>query len=157
MQNVHNYALFEALNEALDLHRPYKNRGGPMPWSTNTREVKQMTTEEGARTILDQAVKKVLEWETTEAGSKFAPLPPPPTQLQDEYGEDIVQPPLADGEEERRNQHRQEKLGLLMTQDIEENDALWIDYEVEDTQVRFDVADMILADLAQEIAELLKS
>jgi len=37
---VHNYALFEALNEALDLKRPYKNRGGPMPWSKNIRVVK---------------------------------------------------------------------------------------------------------------------
>ena len=42
-----------------------------------------------------------------------------------------------------------------MTQDIHETDQLWIDYEVEDTQARFDLADMILADLAQEIAELL--
>ena len=38
--NVHDYALFEALNEALDLFRPYKNRGGPMPWSSNTRVTK---------------------------------------------------------------------------------------------------------------------
>jgi len=36
--------LFEALNEALDLKRPYKNRGDPMPWSKNTRVVKQATT-----------------------------------------------------------------------------------------------------------------
>lgn len=91
----------------------------------------------------------------TGAGSKYAPLPPPPTQTQDEYGDDIVQPPLADGEEERRVQHRQEKLGFLMTQDIQENNEQWIDYEVEDTQARFDVADMILADLAAEIADLL--
>lgn len=42
-----------------------------------------------------------------------------------------------------------------MTQDINETDGLWIDYEVEDTQARFDLADMILADLAAEIAELL--
>jgi len=48
----------------------------------------------------------VLDWEITNAGSKFAPLPPPPTNTQDEYGDDIIQPPLGDGEEERRNQHR---------------------------------------------------
>lgn len=43
-----------------------------------------------------------------------------------------------------------------MTQDIQETDNMWIDYEIEDTQVRFDLADMILADLASEIAALLK-
>ena len=40
IQNVHHYALFEALNEALDQERPYKNKGEPMPWSKNTRVVK---------------------------------------------------------------------------------------------------------------------
>lgn len=41
IQNVHNYATFEALNEALDYERPYKNKGQPMPWSKNTRTVKK--------------------------------------------------------------------------------------------------------------------
>lgn len=79
IQNVHNYALFEALNEALDQRRPYKNRGGPMPWSKNTRVVRQTTTVAEARSILDSAMQKVLEWSLTAAGSKYAPLPPPPT------------------------------------------------------------------------------
>lgn len=39
-----------------------------------------------------------------------------------------------------------------MTQDINETDYIWTDYEIEDTQARFDLADMILADLAAEIA-----
>lgn len=43
-----------------------------------------------------------------------------------------------------------------MTNDINEADALWLDHEVEDTQVRFDLADMILAELAAEIADLLQ-
>ena len=43
-----------------------------------------------------------------------------------------------------------------MTQDIQETDIMWTDYEIEDTQVRFDLADMILAELASEIAEFLK-
>jgi hypothetical protein len=42
-----------------------------------------------------------------------------------------------------------------VTQDIHENDPLWTDYETEDTQARFDLADMILSDLAQEIADIL--
>lgn len=123
-----------------------------MPWSINTRAVKQETSYEQAQKILQDAVKTVMEWSVTRAGSKFAPLPPPPTQTQDEYGDDIEQPPLAQGEEERRNQHRQEKLGQLMTQDIQETDQLWIDYEIEETQAKFDLADMILTDLAMEIA-----
>jgi hypothetical protein len=31
-----------------------------------------------------------------------------------------------------------------MKEDIQENELQWIDYEVQDTQARFDLADMIL-------------
>ena len=126
-----------------------------MPWSKNTRVVRQETTVDEANLILKSASQKVVEWSVTGAGSKYAPLPTPPTQMQDEFGEEILQPPLQEGEEDRKNQYRQEKLGQLMTQDIQETDVLWKDYEVEDTQVRFDLADMILADLASEIAAFL--
>ena len=51
--------------------------------------------------------------------------------------------------------HRQEKLAEPMTDDIIVNDSLWVDYEIQDTQTRFDVADMILHHLAGEIAEFL--
>lgn len=156
IQNVHNYAIFEAFNEALDSERPYKSKGTPMPWSKNTRVVGQHVTEAQAKLMIERATEKVKLWAEFGAGSKYAPLPPTPTQTQDEFGEEIVQPPLGDGEEDRRNQQRQEKLGQLMTEDIKETDVLWTDYEVEDTQVRLDLADMILADLASEIVGLLK-
>lgn len=42
-----------------------------------------------------------------------------------------------------------------MTNDIQETDHQWVDYEIENTQVEFDLADMILADLAAEICEFL--
>ena len=57
IQNVHNFALYEALNEALDSMRPYKNKGNPMPWSSQTRVVRKATTQEQARKMLDAAVE----------------------------------------------------------------------------------------------------
>lgn len=103
---MHNFALYEALNEALDSMRPYKNKGNPMPWSSQIRVVRKATTQAQAKKMLDEAVEQVMLWSETCAGSKFAPLPPPPTQTQDEYGDDIVLPPLEEGEEERKQQHR---------------------------------------------------
>ena len=55
INNVHHYSLFEALNEALDQHRPYQNKGEPMPWSKNTRAVKKIETEAQAKKVLEQA------------------------------------------------------------------------------------------------------
>jgi len=46
INNVHHYALFESINEALDASRPYQSKGEPMPWSKNTRVVKKIETEE---------------------------------------------------------------------------------------------------------------
>jgi len=43
-------------------------------------------------------------------------------------------------------------LGDLLTKEIEEQDQEWVDYENEDAQTKFDLADMILSDLASEIA-----
>ena len=155
INNVHHYSVFESLNEALDAYRPYQNKGEPMPWSKSTRVVKQVETEAQAKKVLDKARDQVIKWMRMRAGTNYAPLPDAPAATQDEMGEEIIPPPLEDGEEERRNMHRQEKLAELMTDDIIENDSLWVDYEVQDTQARFDVADMILHHLAGEIAEFL--
>lgn len=123
-----------------------------MPWSKNTRVVKQVASTEQAKQILERAKAQAIVWSKMRAGTNFAPLPEAPPQTQDELGEEVIPPPLNEGEEERRNLNRQERLAELMTQDIQENDANWIDYEIQDTQTRFDVADMILHHLAGEIA-----
>ena len=49
INNVHHYSLFESLNEALDVARPYQNKGAPMPWSKSTRVVKRIETEAQAK------------------------------------------------------------------------------------------------------------
>ena len=37
MENIHNKAIFDAVNEALDGFRPYGLRGPPLPWSKNSK------------------------------------------------------------------------------------------------------------------------
>jgi len=43
----------------------------------------------------------------------------------------------------------------VLTKDINESEPLWLDYEIEDTQTRFDLADMILTHLAGEATDIL--
>lgn len=52
INNVHHYSIFESLNEALDISRPYQNKGEPMPWSKSTRVVNQVESEEQAKGVL---------------------------------------------------------------------------------------------------------
>lgn len=35
--NIHNKALFDAINEALDEYRPFGLKGPPLPWTNKTR------------------------------------------------------------------------------------------------------------------------
>ena len=118
IRNIHHYALFEALNDALDLERPYRTKGKPMPWSTNSRTFKQITSQDQAKKLLEKAKERVLIQDKTCAGTNQAPLPVVPAQTQDEQGEEIIPPLLSAGEEERRNMHRHQKLAQLMTEDI---------------------------------------
>lgn len=60
-----------------------------------------------------------------------------------------------ESEEDRNKAERQERLGLLLTKEVHQRENDWLDYEVEDTQVRFDLADMILEELADEITQFL--
>ena len=106
INNVHHYAVFESLNDALDASRPYQNKGEPMPWSKSTRVVRKVESEAQAKDILEKAREQVIKWMQMRAGTNLAPLPDAPAQTQDEMGEEIIPPPLEEGEEERRNMHR---------------------------------------------------
>lgn len=37
-EHIHNKAIFDSVNEALNLFRPYGPRGEPMPWSSKSRK-----------------------------------------------------------------------------------------------------------------------
>lgn len=70
-------------------------------------------------------------------------MPPPSLAAQQE------------SEEERNKFERQERLGYLLTKEVHQREHEWLDYETEDTQVRFDIADMILEELAEEATTFL--
>ena len=95
-----------------------------------------------------------MEWDKTGAGTKFAP-PPPPPPAQGDYDAPQPLPNQHESEEERNKAERQERLGLLLTKEVHQKENDWLDYEYEDTQVRFDLADMILEELADEVTQFL--
>ena len=70
VENIHNKAIFDAVNEALDGFRPYGLRGPPLPWS---KQQKTLTFKYGKEETLEyllQKVKyKVLDWSHMNAGT----------------------------------------------------------------------------------------
>ena len=71
-KQVHHLAIFDAFNEALDLERPYKFKGLPNPWSKQTRITKENITTTQVDQIVQKAMERVIGWDATGAGTKFA-------------------------------------------------------------------------------------
>lgn len=65
---IHNKALFDSLNEALDYFRPYSVRGIPYPWKSTPHAIPRMVDESEVDIILEKAKEKVLFWATFQAG-----------------------------------------------------------------------------------------
>ena len=50
---------------------------------------------------------------------------------------------------------REERLARILIQEAEENEALWVDYEYEETQAKIDLADIVLEEMCGEIVSIL--
>lgn len=67
--HIHNKAIFDAVNEALNLYRPYGPHGEPMPWSNNPRQNFFVYAPETQLEIVLQQVKsKLMDWSNIRAG-----------------------------------------------------------------------------------------
>lgn len=64
MENIHNKAVYDSFNEALNLFRPYYQLGGaPYLWTFTERNLTVCQINlENIDTVFERAVMKVLEW-----------------------------------------------------------------------------------------------
>ena len=136
-EHIHNKMIFDAANEVLQKYRPYGTQGAPLPWSISDRRI-------GANkpiTVIIEEVKEVLmDWSSIQAGKICT--------------EDML---LSNGilDEELLQQVREERLASMLAEEIIEKDAVWINYEFEETQVKLDIADMVLEHLTGEVISIL--
>lgn len=123
----------------MDNYRPYGLKGPPLTWSTNLRTLTYKYSEiERIDEVLFEVQDKILTWAETEAGTltdSHTVLGAPPEIRQ------IMT------EKQFLNQIREERLANLLSVEINEGEPLWLDYEYEETQVKLDLADMVLQDL----------
>lgn len=67
--HIHNKAIFDAVNEALNMVRPYGRLGEPMPWSFRPRKnFFPFANEKDLETVLGSVKLCILEWATIGAG-----------------------------------------------------------------------------------------
>ena len=137
-EHIHNKMIFDAANEALQKYRPYGLQGIPMPWSFTCRFDKK--NNKPIKLILEEVKEELLDWSTIQAGKIST--------------EDMM---LSNGilDEELLQQVREDRLANMLAEEIIERDNIWINYEFEETQVKLDIADMILEELSGEIIKIL--
>eukprot|EP00826_Nyctotherus_ovalis_P031647 TRINITY_DN2533_c0_g1_i8.p1 TRINITY_DN2533_c0_g1~~TRINITY_DN2533_c0_g1_i8.p1 ORF type:complete len:791 (+),score=226.07 TRINITY_DN2533_c0_g1_i8:515-2887(+) len=130
---AHNRALFDAVNEALNLIRPYGLNAEPMPWSSQGRILFKSISDQGI--IVKNIKNMVLDWASFEVGT----LPGPEFMLEGRFDEEYFA-----GVRERQ-------LATLLAQEVIDNEEMWLTYEAEEAEVAVDVADMVLEELTVDL------
>ncbi|CDW79825.1 iq calmodulin-binding motif family protein [Stylonychia lemnae] len=143
MENIHNKAIFDAVNEAMDGFRPYGLRGPPLPWSKNSKTLTFKFGKEETFDYLLQKVKfRVLDWAHISAGTMPKIFKAKQISQRDRDHLELM---------------REERLARILIQEAEENEPLWTDYEYEETQTKIDVADLILEQMIEELVSIMKN
>ncbi|CAI2367226.1 unnamed protein product [Moneuplotes crassus] len=141
-ENIHNKVIFDCVNEVLDNYRPYGLRGPPLSWSINPRTLTYKYSEtDRIDEVLLECQEKIMAWAGIEAGTltNSDTLLTAPQEIKQVLTE-----------QQFLTQVREERLTNLLSEEINNAEPLWLDYEYEETQVKLDLADMILQDLCYD-------
>ncbi|CAD8148490.1 unnamed protein product [Paramecium octaurelia] len=140
LEHIHNKAIFDSLNEALDQFRPYGLNGQPFLWKSDptrlrAREV-QLTDIPG---IIRKASEKVIDWVHYMTGILFDK-------------EDSPFPKSMQLDQETIAQIREDRLYRMLTLDIIDNEDRWTNYDEETTEISIDLSDLLFDYLIEEVA-----
>ena len=115
------------VNEALDGLRPYGLKGPPLPWSKQGRTLTYKNGDTAELPQIKETISsKVLGWIGDQSKKEQTP------------------------------NAWEERLAVILANEIEENEPLWTDYEFEETHVKMDLAELILDDLYEESLQLMR-
>eukprot|EP01017_Pseudomicrothorax_dubius_P007090 TRINITY_DN12144_c0_g1_i14.p1 TRINITY_DN12144_c0_g1~~TRINITY_DN12144_c0_g1_i14.p1 ORF type:complete len:311 (-),score=87.77 TRINITY_DN12144_c0_g1_i14:157-1089(-) len=141
LEHIHNKLIFDALNEILDEFRPFGLKGKPAPWRNSSRKVffKRITVET-ALDVLDKAKERVVEWASSMCGFIH-------DKDDNLLGRDLHL------DEDYINHIKEDRLARMLANEAYENEERWITYEEEETEVAFDLADLVFETLIAECVE----
>jgi hypothetical protein len=135
---IHKKMLLAASDEVLQFFRPYNVKGLPQVWSYQDRVLVKKPL------IIEDLLSVFLNFMTGLSMCQVGKIPT----------ENMI---LSNGhlDEAALNAARNEALEFTLKKDIIDYEWLWNDFEFEETQVKLDMADILLADLAEELSLIL--
>ena len=107
-----------------------------MPWSSENRNIAD--SDLSILDIKSQVIEEVVSWSTIQAGK----IP---------SNEILLSSGILD--EELLQHLREERLATMLADEVLEKDEVWVEYEFEESQVKLDIADMVLEQLVSEIID----
>lgn len=135
MLHIHNKAIFDALNEYLDLLRPFGLWGKPFPWKKTPAFLHEGSQEEREKK-LQKASDKVGEYCSYVCGllvDKEESLVGN-ARLSEDYIESI----------------KEDRLSRMLATDLMDNEERWLFYDDEETEVLVDISTAIWFILVKE-------
>ncbi|EGR30098.1 IQ calmodulin-binding motif family protein, putative [Ichthyophthirius multifiliis] len=139
IERIHNKAIFEAFNEALDYQRVYGLRGKPFPWKTTSEKISQKDVQiQKIDGVLNKGLEKVTEWASYLCGIIF----------------DKEDPLLSKGfniDEDYLAQIKEDRLARMLASEVIENEERWILYDEEQTEVQVELSQMVFNQLVNEV------
>ena len=152
---VHDKVVFDTLNNAMDLFS--KRKETIRPWRKHKLAAHNRNFWiEDILSLFDKSQNKVNEWLSISAGTRKVP----PSfyfdnwnQMNDGMNDGMYPSQMLD--EERLQQLREEKLSLLLSREIQEEDYKWNEFESSEIQIKLDLTDMVLENLVWEVWDIL--
>ena len=134
---IHKKMLLQVLNVQLQQFRPNGVYGKPLVWSSKTAGIPRPWAE---GEVIDKVLRDIEVFSLFQIGRIF--------------NEDMM---TSNGglDEGIIQSLRDDRLDRLISFETVEDEMDWVDYEFEEAQVKFDIADMILEHLADEVEFLL--
>lgn len=147
--HIYNKCVFDALNESLLKFRPYGIVGQPMPWSRKVRRLQtkvEIASVDTERLFL-MVKQELFRWAQVLCGNMAGPVFhfPDPKTGQDVFSEEMLQ------------DTRERRLQAVLTADTVECEHHWLNFEFEESQIKVDLADLVLETLVHECVTLLSS
>lgn len=131
-----NNCLVDSAIELINKERIYGDQGNPLPWSNRTREIKFKYEKTNPHKLANFIEKELLKLLNNKIGMI--------TENFDYMNIDQI------------NMERERKLIEMIKYELKENENLWNNLEMEETQLKVELTELILEQLYNEVIEILE-
>ena len=131
-----NNCLVDSAIELINKERLYGDQGNPLPWSNRTREIKFKYEKTNPHKLANFIEKELLMLLNNKIGMI--------TENFDYMNIDQI------------NMERERKLVEMIKYELKENENLWNNLEMEETQLKVELTELILEQLYNEVIEILE-